>query len=841
VIAKVTRGTRVAGLTAYLMGPGRHNEHTDQHVIAASDEMDVPDPTLSEPGARRAFAADLNHYKDLYEVTLQRGEVYHFSLSNPASDRVLTDAEWATAARGALSAVGLADDGTKAPVRWAAVRHGLSTAGNDHVHVVAVLARADGTKAAPHDDYAKLNRYCAKVEAELGLSSDRTPGRGSRTLPPASRADLLATERTSGPDGQDFPLRDRVQRDVRAAATAASTETEFVDGMRRAGLYVHPRYAQGGPDENGHREVTGYKVAALRERDPSGHLVYFAGGRLARDLSLPALRAGWPGWADTPGERTRALTAWSSGPQHSGGATADDELGGRSPGHGHGPGSRRTGDPAAAAAAARELHAAAQRLSSTPAASWQQWAGLARETSGLLAAASSGWEGSRGGGLDRASRRLAQASQVAGRGGTGPGARGASSSAVGAGLGDLATVLMAGSGKGGSAALLLQLTRTAEAIGDAAHASGAARAARIETAALRQRFAQETTRAAANAGATAATTARTAPQTAGAAVASADGSASTGAGGTATMSESPETDAIESMRPLAVAAAASASQAARIAQRMAERSADRARAQAEQERQLEELRREARGAYRELARREDWIGSASREDLAEAADVLGRGGDPRDRDALRRIEESGRDRFGADWRGADDEQGRSETADRESAADEHTARAEEAERGAADLREQAEAEQAQAAEAREEGRGYDARGHDDGAEPWEEKASVFDAQAHQARAEAERAQGRNEGTEGTADTPGTGAKTSDGDAAGREGGEPQPGAADGTARLDHSDAASSAKIGEGAPVSMGAGTRRPGLRWAQGRGRLGGKSGATGRLAAPGRRDEAER
>ncbi|WP_298991914.1 relaxase/mobilization nuclease domain-containing protein [uncultured Pseudokineococcus sp.] len=836
MIAKVTRGTRVAGLTAYLMGPGRHNEHTDQHVIAASDEMDVSDPTLSEPGARRAFAADLNHYKDLYEVTVPRGEVYHFSLSNPAGDRVLSDAEWATAARGALSSVGLADDGPKAPVRWAAVRHGLSTAGNDHVHVVAVLARADGTKAAPHDDYAKLNRYCATVEAELGLSSDRTPGRGSRTLPPASRADLLATERTSGPDGRDLPLRERVQRDVRAAATAASTESEFVDGMRRAGLYVHPRYAQGGQDE-----VTGYKVAALRERDPSGHLVYFAGGRLARDLSLPALRAGWD---DTPGERARALTAWSSGPQQTGGVTAiKDGQGGRGP--------RPGGDPAAAAAAARELHAAAQRLAATPAASWQQWAGIARETSGLLAAASSGWEGARGGGLDRASRRLAQASQAAGRGGTGPGARGASSGAVGAGLGDLATVLMAGSGKGGSAALLLQLTRTAEAIGDAAHAAGAARAARLEALALRQRFAQqsaqETTRAAADVGVTAAATARTA----GATVASADGSALTGAGGTATMSESPESDAIESMRPLAVAAAASASQAARIAQRMAERSADRARAQAEQERQLEELRREARGAYRELARREDWIGSASREDLAEAADVLGRGGDPRDRDALRRIEESGRDRFGADWRQNSDSAGDDRgSADGDQRGGEEVGqyedRARDAEVAAREARESAEEHRRNAEWAREDGRLEIAWGYDERAAEYEQKAAGFDEEAERSRAEAERLREQAGESDGEQDA---GTKASTGQEDGAKGGEEERAPSDSreegdSSRPDHERAASTTEGGHDEPVAAGAaagGGRRLSMSRARGRGRVNGKTGAAGRPKITGRDTEAER
>lgn len=819
MIAKVTRGTRVAGLAAYLMGPGRHNEHIDQHVIAASDEMDVPDPTLSAPGARGAFAGELNHYKDLYDVQVPRGEVYHFSLSNPAGDRVLSDAEWATTAREALSAVGLADDGPKAPVRWAAVRHGLSTAGNDHVHVVAVLARADGTKAAPHDDFAKLNRYCAAAEAELGLSSDRTPGRRSRAVPPASRADRLASERA----GEDLPLRDRVQRDVRAAATAASTETEFVAGLRQAGLYVHPRYGAGGQEE-----VTGYKVAALRERDPEGHLVYFAGGRLARDLSLPALRAGWD---DTPGERTRALAAWGQQPGSKGGTGGTSPAAAPTrPGPGRGP------DLAAATAAARELHAAAQRLGASPVKGWDQWAGVARQTSGLLAVASSGWEGPGGGGLDRASRRLAQASAGVSRRG---GAQGASST-VASGMGDLAGVLMAGSGKGGSAVLLMQLTRTAEAIAQAAEAAGTARSAHRETAALRQQFAT----AAATSGA-AAGQAMTSTATAASGTTAPTGA---GAGGTATMSESPETEAMEAMRPLAIAAAVSASQAARIAQRMGELSADRARAQADQERQLEEMRREARAAYRELARRDDWVGSASQENLNEAADLLGTGKDPRDRDALRRVEESGRDRFGLDWRQSPDErdQDRGQAGDQDepgASVEDLQARAEASERAAQEVQERAEEERARAVQAREEGREDDARTHEGTAAGLSDQARARAAEATEALAEAERAreQGEKTGVKQGADT-----KTSAPDESGRQGSEKEPQTTQdkgGQTQPGHEAAAPSGDAGHDAPALAGAGSggRRPGLRWAQGRGKVRGKTGAAGRPSLPGRENEAER
>lgn len=312
------------------------------------------------------------------------------------------------------------------------------------------------------------------------------------------------------------------------------------------------------------------------------------------------------------------------------------------------------------------------------------------------------------------------------------------------------------------------------------------------------------------------------------------------------MSESPETEALESMRPLAIAAAVSASQAARIAQRMGERSADRARAQAEQERQLEETRREARGAYRELARRDDWIGAAAREDLAEAADVLGTGNDPRDRDALRRVEESGRDRFGQDWRQSPDERdedrGQGRDQDQPGASVEDLqARAEASERAAEELQERAEEERARAVQVREEGREDDARTHEGAAAGLSDQATARAAEATEAHAEAERAReqgGRTDGEQG-AET-----KTSTPDESGRQGSEKEPQATQekgAQTQTDHETAAPSSEAGQGAPVPAGAGARRPGLRWAQGRGRVSGKSGAVGRPSLPGRESETER
>jgi hypothetical protein len=71
------------------------------------------------------------------------------------------------------------------------------------------------------------------------------------------------------------------------AAVASLDEGEFVRRLRRGGVLIRPRFAAGRDDV-----VAGYSVA-LR---PSGEdrPVWYGGGRLARDLTLPRLRKGWP-------------------------------------------------------------------------------------------------------------------------------------------------------------------------------------------------------------------------------------------------------------------------------------------------------------------------------------------------------------------------------------------------------------------------------------------------------------------------------------------------------------------------------------------------------------------
>ena len=76
-----------------------------------------------------------------------------------------------------------------------------------------------------------------------------------------------------------------LRRRVRAAAAAASDLPEFVERLRADGVLIRERFSQ-----HTVGEVTGYAVA-LQSGD--GSPVWFGGGKLAPDLTLPKLRARW--------------------------------------------------------------------------------------------------------------------------------------------------------------------------------------------------------------------------------------------------------------------------------------------------------------------------------------------------------------------------------------------------------------------------------------------------------------------------------------------------------------------------------------------------------------------
>jgi hypothetical protein len=114
-------------------------------------------------------------------------------------DRMLSDDEWAQIAHDVLDRTGLSPYGQEdEAVRWVAVRHG-----DDHIHIVAMLARQDGGKPSVAWERYKVRAACLAAEQRYGLRStapaDRTaahPRRireGRQPWPGRSPTDHAAT------------------------------------------------------------------------------------------------------------------------------------------------------------------------------------------------------------------------------------------------------------------------------------------------------------------------------------------------------------------------------------------------------------------------------------------------------------------------------------------------------------------------------------------------------------------------------------------------------------------------------------------------------------------------
>jgi len=277
VIGKVAvRGTNTGGLLRYLFGPGRANEHTDPRVVAGFDE-----PTALEPGAHptrggrdvRALAGLLDQPLALTEHPPGK-PVYHLVLRNAPGDRLLSDAEWREVCVDAMHETGVARRDDPTGCRWVAVRHA-----DDHVHIVATLVGQDGRPCWPRNDFRRIGEVCRAAEGRLGLAD--TPPRDGTAVPRPSRAETARAARTGRPETD----RGRLRREVRAVGLAALAPDDFVERLRGAGLLVHERWSTQDPSVR-----TGYAVAVP---DPSGAPVFFAGGKLAPDLTLPRLVANW--------------------------------------------------------------------------------------------------------------------------------------------------------------------------------------------------------------------------------------------------------------------------------------------------------------------------------------------------------------------------------------------------------------------------------------------------------------------------------------------------------------------------------------------------------------------
>lgn len=327
MFAKVTKGIGAVKLAVYLAGPGRHNEHTEQHVIAASEAMATVEAGQALDYRQAvAMGVELN---TPHEVFGQRSpkfqHIWHVSLSLDPEAGLHDDAWWEGIAREFLTTMGFEGlDGDEH--RWVVVRHGLSTGGNDHVHIAVSRWSESGVKWSDKDDFKRAAKACRDIEEKHGLrllaQGVKTPGYARGEMESLARRRAYALhikQHEQDPTITPWKFLDRVSREqliaaqvpevqpryelalkVRAATAGARTEAEFVRRARGAGLIVRPRFAQGSRDQ-----VVGYSVALrpLHGEAP----IWYGGNTLGKDLSLPSMRAGWP--AD---DQAAAVAEWNA-------------------------------------------------------------------------------------------------------------------------------------------------------------------------------------------------------------------------------------------------------------------------------------------------------------------------------------------------------------------------------------------------------------------------------------------------------------------------------------------------------------------------------------------------
>ena len=199
---------------------------------------------------------------------------------------MLSDDEWAAIAhdvmhRTALSPYGQEDEA----VRWVAVRHG-----NDHIHIVAMLARQDGGKPSLPWERYKVRAACLAAEQRYGL---RSTAPADRT---AARRPTRAENEKAARRGLDEAPRVTLRRQVTIAAASANSDQEFFARLDQAAVLVRKRFSVKNPGQ-----VTGYSVAFPGDTTKDGGPVWYGGGKLAADLSWLKLWQRWTLHRAAPG------------------------------------------------------------------------------------------------------------------------------------------------------------------------------------------------------------------------------------------------------------------------------------------------------------------------------------------------------------------------------------------------------------------------------------------------------------------------------------------------------------------------------------------------------------
>ncbi|MET8324658.1 mobilization protein [Streptomyces sp. NPDC005181] len=291
-------GSNTRGLLAYLYGPGRHDEHTDPHIVAGFAMLGMPDSGRDENATLTQLARHLDapvHLRNSEFGKQVTDHVWHCPVRTAPEDRNLSDAEWAEVAQRIVHAAGIAPEGDDLACRWIAVRHA-----DDHLHILATTVREDGRRPKLHGSGIRVGDACRQIEKDYGLRQlKKGDGTGARrpTQAEMHKATRLGWERTS-PEW----LQDR----IRAAIPHASSVEELLAYLEADGVEIKGRRGPSG-------DLLGYAAGCPGDLAENGEQIFYAGGKIAPDLSLPKLRARLE--STTPEEhptarRDRTTTPW---------------------------------------------------------------------------------------------------------------------------------------------------------------------------------------------------------------------------------------------------------------------------------------------------------------------------------------------------------------------------------------------------------------------------------------------------------------------------------------------------------------------------------------------------
>lgn len=234
MIAKITRGSRVGDIAAYLHGPGKANEHQYRDGSTRVRGGQVIGGNLGRDGDQSGsrWAQDLRAAQAMRSEI--KNAIWQTSLRAAPGDRRLSDAEWADAGQTFAEKMGFDQH------PWVMVRHG-----EDHVHIVTSRVSETGAVWHARQDFRQAQSAAKQLEQDYGLTEAprqrvaarvRTPAkaeregyRGKQATLSAARAEELARgkevmARVSSsfpPPGAAPKPKSRQDRDIAAQLDAA--------------------------------------------------------------------------------------------------------------------------------------------------------------------------------------------------------------------------------------------------------------------------------------------------------------------------------------------------------------------------------------------------------------------------------------------------------------------------------------------------------------------------------------------------------------------------------------------------------------------------------------------